>query len=154
MNAKQYQRWPVAQVAVAMLSQRSILNEESATKLNWSKFHLQYILTCTQPELTFFHLLISYLRLSAQKQLQDRRVHARQEQLLKIFETKSPMFHPNPDGAKHVWIDSNFVRRLFSCHDNLDDLFEATARSASLLGPCLCEHSRLHPKIARRGKSS
>ena len=129
-----------------------MLKGESATNLNSSKFHFPFSLR-THLVSSFVYLLISCYRFEAKKKLQNGRVHARQEQLLEVFQTTSPMFHSNTCGIKHVWVDSQFLRRLFSCHDDLDDLFEAAADSLCSLSPCLCEHSRIHPRVARRGKS-
>lgn len=106
------------------------------------------------PRVDVRYLLFSCYRLLAKKKLQERRVHARLEHLLEVFQPTSEMFHSSPPEIKHVWVETQILRRLFSCHDDLDDLFESASKSLPVSNSCLCEHSRLHPRVARRGKSS
>ena len=141
----------MTQIAQFQLWQRSMLNEASATKWNSSKFTA---LPIPHLKLAFVYFLTCYHRLAANKTMQDRRVNARQAQLVEVFQASSQLFNFNTFGFKHVWVDSNFLRRLFSIHDNLDDLFEVAAKSISARSPCLCEHRRLHPRVARGGESS
>jgi hypothetical protein len=106
------------------------------------------------PRVDVRYLLISCYRLLARKKLQERRVHARLEHLLEVFQPTSQMFHSSPREIKNVWFDTKVLRRLFSCRDDLDDLFESASKSLPASNSCLCEHLRLHPRVARRGKSS
>ena len=69
------------------------------------------------------------------------------------------IFLPTPKltvtGDDHIWVDSNFLRRFFSCRDGLDDIFQSALESSSFLHSKTfhCEHSSgLHPVVARKGK--
>ena len=93
--------------------------------------------------------------------LKDRRISARQEQIMKrIFLPTSKLAIPtNSDGnyteGNNVWVDSNFLRRFFSCQDGMEDIFHSASKSSSIprSQSLLCEHSKgLHPRVARKGK--
>ena len=60
-------------------------------------------------------------------------------------------------GGEQVWVDGTFLRRVLSCADGLEDLFENTKRTGAPLQPrSLHECPNLDgidPRVARRGKA-
>jgi hypothetical protein len=91
------------------------------------------------------------------KQLKDRRILARRDNILKeLLSPKSELFCATRPNTEYVWVDSNFLRRFFSCRDDLEDLFRGSHYQSSVLrhNPFVCEHSNgLHPRVAREGMS-
>jgi len=70
---------------------------------------------------------------------------------------KSQLISPSRPKGEHVWVDSSFLRRFFSCQDNLEDLFRGAICRGTVLRreSFVCEHSQgLHPRVAREGISN
>ena len=60
-------------------------------------------------------------------------------------------------GGEQVWVDGTFLRRVLSCSDGLEDLFENTKRTGAPLQPrslheC-SDFDGIDPRVARRGKA-
>mmetsp|Transcript_21335 Transcript_21335/g.46317 ORF Transcript_21335/g.46317 Transcript_21335/m.46317 type:complete len:1522 (+) Transcript_21335:285-4850(+) len=88
--------------------------------------------------------------------LKNRRIRARQDQIVKklLFPTSQLAMTTHSESNK-IWIDSSFLRRFFSCQDDMGDLFQRASQSLPILSSqsFLCEHSKgLHPRVARQGK--
>jgi hypothetical protein len=87
--------------------------------------------------------------------LKNARVGARREMILeKLFLPTSKRVVPtNSEGNARIWVDANFLRRFFSCHDGLEDIFQDASTAFLKSQSFLCEHSNgLHPRVARQGK--
>lgn len=62
-----------------------------------------------------------------------------------------------PTSGSSVWVDGEQLRRLLSCTEFDDTYRSGVAETCGGLVPCLdvpplCDHEKLHPSIARRGK--
>ena len=88
------------------------------------------------------------------EKLKNDRLQIRRELILaKLFEPPSNLaVAPGSDG-KQVWVDGHFLRRFFSCQDGLEDVFRnATLPSFLKSDLFVCEHQKLAPRTARKGK--
>lgn len=132
-------------------------NEERDMRLNSSKFHRSLsVLDYTPPSITNLRMLHSY-RLLINERLKDRRLLARRDQILKeLLSPQSQLISSTRPKSEYVWVDSNFLRRFFSCQDNLEDLFQGAQCRSTIFRreSFVCEHSQgLHPRVARQGIS-
>ena len=91
----------------------------------------------------------------------EKRLFHRQTQICRqlLFpETKLVIENPSQcDGRGNcVWVNSAILRRFFSRHDSLDDIFSKASRASdsAILSnePFLCGHGGLHPRVACKGK--
>jgi hypothetical protein len=132
-------------------------NEERDMRLNSSKFQRSLsVLDYTPPIITNLQMLHSY-RLLTKERLNIRRLLTRRDQLLKeLLSPQSQLISSTRPKSEYVWVDSNFLRRFFSCQDNLEDLFQGAQCRPTIFRreSFVCEHSQgLHPRVARQGIS-
>jgi len=87
---------------------------------------------------------------------EDARISARRDKIIQnvFLGTSTPA---NPTEGNSIWVDSNFLRRFFSCQDGMADIFQSASNSSAFIDArsflCLCEQSKgLHPRVARKGK--
>ncbi len=101
--------------------------------------------------------MICSLRYLNNEKLKSRRILARRDQIImELLSPKSQLICATQPKTEYIWMDSNFLRRFFSCQDDLEDLFQGAHRQSSVLRleSFVCEHSNgLHPRVAREGTS-
>mmetsp|Transcript_20083 Transcript_20083/g.42088 ORF Transcript_20083/g.42088 Transcript_20083/m.42088 type:complete len:1210 (+) Transcript_20083:2-3631(+) len=96
------------------------------------------------------------LEIKTKNMREDARISARREKILRnvFLRTSTPA---DPAEGNSIWVESNFLRRFFSCRDGMADIFQSASNSSAFIEArsflCLCERSKgLHPRVARRGK--
>ena len=102
--------------------------------------------------------IISLLhRCQTKEKLKGQRIQFRRKQIVRNLLSSTSQLVFDGKENNHVWVDSTFLRRFFSCQDGLGDIFQKAHESSTFLKSqvFLCEHLKgLHPRVARTGMFS
>ena len=131
------------------------LKSESAEASTDREVDDNVISSINEQRRTRYESEVEYL---TKEKFKEKRILARRNKILtEMMSPKSQLICATTrPTTEYIWVDSNFLRRFFSCQDDLEDLFRSAHCQSSVLRreSFVCEHlNGLHPRVAREGMS-